>query len=111
MEKTFNEMFSERLRAYMEHAKMSQRELAKRMETSEPTVSYWIKGKKVPRADKLDRLCSIFNCKRSDLVDSQTEPASPLVNEIMEKAAALSDAEQQELLSFAQYILSKRKES
>ena len=110
MKKSFNEMFSERLRLYMEYAKMTQKELAKRMETSEATVSYWIKGLKVPRADKVDKLCEIFNCKRSDLVDSNTEPASPIINEIMEKAASLSEEEQQEVLSFARFLVSKHKE-
>ena len=35
------------------------------------SVSYWCNGKKIPRPDKIDALCRIFNCKRRDLLEEQ----------------------------------------
>jgi len=37
------------------------------------SVSYWCNGKKIPRPDKIDVLCSIFNCKRRDLLEEPPE--------------------------------------
>ena len=107
----FNIVFSKRLIHYMDLYRMSQKDLAQRVGVSEATISNWVKGVKSPRVDKVDKLCIIFNCKRSDLVEnSNTPPVSPLVNEIMENAASLSEAEQQEVLSFARFLVSKHKE-
>lgn len=82
MDENFNEAFSKKLRAYMEAFQMSQKDLSKKMGVSEASVSNWVKGVKVPRADKIDRLCVIFKCNRADLIDKLTEePVSPIVKE------------------------------
>ena len=49
------------------------------MGVTEASVSYWLNGSKIPRAETVDKLCDLFGCKRSDLIESNSEPASPLV--------------------------------
>ncbi|MCD8207608.1 MAG: helix-turn-helix domain-containing protein [Bacteroidales bacterium] len=66
-EKEFNEIFSERLKYYMDRYEMTQVELAKRLGVSTSTTYYWLNGIKTPRMDKVDEMCRIFHCKRSDL--------------------------------------------
>ena len=78
----FNEVFSKRLKGFMDAFGMTQKELAKKMNVSETSVSNWILGSKVPRADKVDMLCSIFNCKRSDFLED--EP-NPIINPVLQK--------------------------
>lgn len=66
----FNEAFSRRLRFYLNKYDMTQIELAKRLGVGKSTVSDWANGRKVPRADTVDRMCDIFHCRRSDLVEA-----------------------------------------
>ena len=72
MTEDFSMAFSKRLVHYMNLYKMSQKGLASRMGVSEATISNWVKGVKSPRIDKVDKLCEIFNCTRSDLVEDKT---------------------------------------
>ena len=73
-EKEFNKIFSERLRYYLNKYDMSQSDLAKRLGVGTTSVYNWINAIKTPRMDKVDALCSIFNCKRSDLMNDKPEP-------------------------------------
>ena len=72
-EKEFNEIFAKRLRHYLEINDMSQAELAKRLGVGTTSVSNWINGVKTPRMKKIDAMCEIFHCKRSDLTVENDE--------------------------------------
>lgn len=97
MNKDFNKVFSNRLRYYMDLYGMSQKNLAEKMNVSEASISNWISGRKVPRADKVDKLCSIFNCTRSDLVE---EPSSEIESLLQKHIANYTrlDSEWQHLI-------------
>jgi repressor LexA len=68
-ERKFNEIFSERLRYYLNKYNMTQLELSKRLGVGTTSVYNWCNGIKTPRMDKVDAMCKIFNCKRSDLIE------------------------------------------
>ncbi len=78
-DKDFRDFFSKKLKYYLEINKMTQSELAKKLNVSAQTVTNWIKGTKAPRMDKLDTMCSIFDCRRSDLLadDNNDTPQTP----------------------------------
>lgn len=67
-EREFNIIFSERLRYYLNKYDMTQIELAKKLGVGSTSVYNWCNGIKTPRMDKVDSMCRIFNCKRSDLM-------------------------------------------
>ena len=69
MNDNFSDAFAKRLVYYMNFYKLTQKGLAVKMGVSEATISNWVKGLKCPRIDKVDKLCEIFNCNRSDLVE------------------------------------------
>lgn len=71
-EQEFNAIFSKNLRSYLNINKMNQAELAKKLNVSSQSVTNWCKGTKSPRMDKVDAMCKIFNCKRSDLMEEHT---------------------------------------
>lgn len=71
-ERKINQVFSERLRYFLSINGMTQADLANRLGVSAATVSDWAKGKKMPRMKKIDAMCDIFRCKRSDLVEDAT---------------------------------------
>lgn len=72
-EREFNIIFSERLRYYLNKYGMTQIELAKKLGVGSTSVYNWCNGIKTPRMDKVDAMCGIFNCKRSDLMADSAE--------------------------------------
>ena len=52
---------------------MTQSELAKKLGVSTQSVTNWCKGAKSPRMDKVDAMCSIFNCKRTNLMEDKDQ--------------------------------------
>jgi transcriptional regulator with XRE-family HTH domain len=58
----------ELLKAYLERANLSQRELAKILSVHEATVSYWISGKNKPKRTLLKRLAKLTGMRIEDLL-------------------------------------------
>ena len=78
-EQEFNKVFSKRLRYYLEKEGMTQVELAEKLGVSKTSVGNWVNGVKSPRMDKVDQMCKIFGCRRSDL--SEDHPESYYIEE------------------------------
>lgn len=72
-EKEFNQIFPERLRYYLNKYDLTQTDLAHRLGVSTQSVTNWCKGAKSPRMDKIDAMCKIFHCRRSDLMEEPKE--------------------------------------
>lgn len=72
-ENEFNKVFSKRLRYYLSKNDMTQLELSKRLGVGTTSVSNWCQGLKSPRMDKVDAMCDIFHCSRSDLIEDKPE--------------------------------------
>ena len=71
-EREFYQIFSERLRYYLTKYEMTQLELSKLLGVGTTSVYNWCNGIKTPRMDKVDAMCDIFHCKRSDLMEDKT---------------------------------------
>lgn len=76
-EKEFNAVFSKRLRYFLDKHNMTQNELAKRLGVGTTSVYNWCNGIKSPRMDKVDKMCEIFNCRRSDLMEEKSHEEEP----------------------------------
>ncbi|SHE47315.1 DNA-binding transcriptional regulator, XRE-family HTH domain [Marinitoga hydrogenitolerans DSM 16785] len=61
-------MFSDNLRRIRIENKINQRELAKKLNVTQETISYWETGKRQPTLDKLVKLSKIFNISIDDLL-------------------------------------------
>ena len=67
------------LNRLLHQRRMTQKELSDYMGVSASTVNDWVRGKKIPRMDKVDKLCSIFGVSREEILydhSSRTNPAS-----------------------------------
>ena len=74
-ETEINRIISENLNRLMEKRGTTQLELAEYMGVSQTTISNWCKGVKMPRMDKIDKLCRFFHINRSDLMnDHSSDP-------------------------------------
>lgn len=85
-EQSFNMLFARNLRNFLITNNMTQVELAKKLSVGTTSVYNWCNGVKVPRMDKVDKMCEIFSCKRSDLIteaaDISAEPSALVLSEV-----------------------------
>lgn len=72
-EQEINNIIASNISFHLERCGKSQVDLADYMNVSQATVSNWCKGNKLPRMDKIDKICEFFNIKRSDLMNDRTE--------------------------------------
>lgn len=87
-EREFNIIFSERLRYYLDKYNITQLELSKRLGVGTTSVYNWCNGIKTPRMDKVDAMCRIFHCKRSDLMEDANPSRSSNVIKVLGRVAA-----------------------
>ena len=71
-EQDFNAVFSKRLRYYLNKFEITQVELAKKLGVGTTSVYNWCNGIKSPRMDKVDAMCDLFHCNRSDLMEDKS---------------------------------------
>lgn len=87
----FNAIFSKRLRYYLNKYNMTQLELSKRLGVGTTSVYNWCNGIKTPRMDKVDSMCKIFNCNRSDLIEDKPETHEQPIYYLDEDAREAAD--------------------
>lgn len=89
-EKDFRLIFSTNLKKYLDKKELSQARLAELLGVGTTSVYNWANGIKIPRMDKVDAMCSIFGCNRSDLIEDHTETSKPNQDpEVVSKAIEL----------------------
>lgn len=69
--KDINKNIAMNIQNYLTLLNINQKELAKRLDCSNTTVSMWIKGNATPRIDKIDKMCEIFGCSRQDIISDK----------------------------------------
>lgn len=82
------EVFAKNLRIYMNRAGKTQKEMAEIVGVSAPTFNEWLKAKKYPRIDKIEKLAQYFGILKSDLIEEKT----PEREEMQKKADTITDA-------------------
>lgn len=60
--------FAQNLRTLLEAREKSQLDLAKYMGVAGPTVNDWCRGRKMPRMDKIDKICEFLGTDRATLM-------------------------------------------
>ena len=83
-----NETFAKNLQSYIEKTGKTQREVAEVIGVSAPTFNEWIKGKKMPRMGKVEKLANYFGCEKSDLIEDK-EKKPDVGDELSENVKAL----------------------
>ena len=81
------DVFAKNLKYYMERSGKNQKEMAAVVGVSAPTFNEWLKGKKFPRIDKIEKLSQYFGILKSDLIEEKTEEH----REMQKKNDALTD--------------------
>lgn len=78
------ETFSKNLLYYVKVSGRDQKEIAEYVGVAPSTFNEWIKGKKYPRIDKVEKLANYFGILKSDLIEEKerkTPPKEPKLTE------------------------------
>jgi transcriptional regulator with XRE-family HTH domain len=67
------ELFSSNLRKFMARDKMSQVDLASRLNVTKAAVSYWYNGRSVPQVSVVQEMANIFSCSVDDLLNTPVD--------------------------------------
>lgn len=81
------ETFAKNLSYYIEKHGKEQKELADIVGVAPSTFNAWVKGKKYPRMDKVERLANYFGILKSDLIEERG-------NNPYKRATSITDGEQ-----------------
>ena len=108
-------VFSANLNRKMEEAGKTRVDICNALGFSYYTVTDWVKGKKMPRMDKVEKLAKYFGCLISDLIeDEQKNPTtetdsgiSKAKSDLIKKVMQMSDEELQKLDLLLQIVESK----
>lgn len=105
-EKEFNEIFSKRLRYFLNKYEMTQLQLAKELGVGTTSVYNWCNAIKTPRMDKVDAMCNLFHCKRSDLMEEKISTNEKIIdhyNKLNDLGKREATKRVEELTYFPQY--------
>ncbi len=101
--------FGDNLKALRKAKKISQEDLAEKVGVSRQSVSKWECGDAYPEMDNILKLCSIFHCEITDLVNSELVDIDSLDEKVKMSIVKLGREKQQKMkgLSKALYILAR----
>lgn len=105
-EKEFNLIFAKNLSQYMSFYGLKQIDLAKRLKVSTSTINSWVHAQRTPRMDKVDILCKLFRCKRSDLIAEEFHAPTIMESDLLEVFRDLNDEGQEEALKLVKMLRS-----
>ena len=80
-------VFATNLRRYMALKGKSRKDISEALGISYYTITDWVKGKKYPRMDKVEKLSQYFGILKSDLIEDKT----PEHREMQKKNDGLTD--------------------
>lgn len=113
-EQELNQLVAANIVRFMERKGLTQAQVAEYMGVSEAAVSMWCRGKKMPRMNKIDQLCLLFGCSRSELLADQVDSSQSadskdaLLQQIYDKSKILfdaaDDATPEEIIKAAGYL-------
>lgn len=91
-----------RLRAALDAAGMTARDLAARLGMNESTVSLWLSGGRTPRMKNLVKIAEVLQIEVTELWDGpEAVPTNPVQMALLDEISGLSPAQQEALLALA----------
>jgi len=96
--------FGENLKIIRKNKKMSQEELAEKVNVSRQSVSKWETGESYPEMNNILELCKIFNCKINDLVHTEMSDISSLDEEIIMNVVKFNEQKQKQVKSLSNIV-------
>lgn len=68
----YTKVIAKNLKRIIYESGKSQDEVAKYVGVSRTSVTNWCSGTRTPKMDKIDKMCELFGCRRSDIMEEHT---------------------------------------
>ena len=96
--------FGDNLRKIRKSKKMSQEQLAEKMNVTRQSVSKWENGESYPEMNNIFELCKVLNCKLNELVYPDMSDISSLDEEIVMNVVKFNEKKQKEVKTLSNII-------
>jgi len=96
--------FGDNLKIIRKSKKMSQEQLAEKVNVSRQSVSKWENGEAYPEMNNILQLCKIFNCKINELVHTDMSDISSLDEEIIMNVVKFNEKKQKQVKTLSNVI-------
>ncbi len=96
--------FGDNLKKIRIMKKLSQEDLAEKVNVSRQSISKWETGDAYPTMNNLLKLCKIFHCKINDLVNDSIIDIDSLGDEVKTEVVSLKQEEQKKMKSLSKII-------
>ena len=96
--------FGDNLRQIRKNKKMSQEQLAEKVNVTRQSVSKWENSESYPEMNNILELCKIFNCKLNDLVHTDMTDISSLDEDIVMNVVKFNEKKQKEVKMLSNVI-------
>lgn len=96
--------FGDNLRKLRKSKKLSQEDLAEKMNVSRQSVSKWETGEAYPEMNNILELCKIFHCRINDLVNDSIIDIEELDEEIRKNVVKLKKEQQNKMKALSKTI-------
>ena len=83
------EIMAKNLAYYVERSGKTQKELAEIVGVAATTFNDWMRAKKYPLIDKIEKLSEVFGILKSDLIENKEKPDTMTAVELSENKRAL----------------------
>lgn len=95
-------LLAPKLRAALDRAGITARDLAGRIEMDESTVSLWLSGKRTPRVKALEKIAAALGIELAELWSGpEATPATAVQAAMIDEMGQLTPAQQEALLALA----------
>lgn len=84
-------IIAENILKFIDKRGLTQAQVADYVGVKESAVSMWCHGKNIPRMDKIDRMCELFRCTRSDLLIKDHDSEQLAKDELLQQAFDTAD--------------------
>ncbi|MBE6149782.1 MAG: helix-turn-helix domain-containing protein [Firmicutes bacterium] len=96
--------FGENLKRIRKNKKMSQEQLAEKVNVSRQSVSKWENGEAYPEMNNILELCKIFNCKINELVHADMSDISSLDEQVIMEVVKFNEKKQNQVKTLSNVI-------
>lgn len=110
-EKVEYKIFSRNLAELLRKRNLTQAAFAEIIGVNQSTVSHYLNAHKIPQMKTLDRICQIFHCSRSDLLEERAEATDPDERALVADYRLLAPDEKEGVRNLAAGLASKYKKS
>ncbi len=96
--------FGDNLKKIRKEKKLSQEQLAEKVNVSRQSVSKWENGEAYPEMNNILELCKIFNCNINDLIHTDMSDISSLDEEIIMNVVKFNNQKQNQVKALSNVI-------